>query len=118
MAKKSAIEKNERRKKMVAKYENTRRELREKVVNESLSDEERYAAHIKLQKLPRDGSRIRVRSRCYITGRSRGNLQKFGLSRIAFREMASSGLIPGVTCLLYTSPSPRDRTRSRMPSSA
>lgn len=97
MAKKSSIEKNNKRKRMVATYEAARRELRRKVVNEKLSDEERYEAHMKLQKLPRDGSRIRLRNRCYITGRPRGNLKKFGLSRIAFREMASRGLIPGVT---------------------
>lgn len=97
MAKKSAIEKNNRRKALAAKYEAYRRELRKKVVNPNLSDEERFEAHIKLQKLPRDTSRIRTVNRCYITGRPRGNYRKFGISRIAFREMALRGLIPGVT---------------------
>lgn len=97
MAKKSSIVKNERREEKAARYEAYRKELREKVVNEKLSDEERHEAHIKLQKLPRNSSRIRTVSRCYITGRPRGTLRKFGLSRIAFREMALRGLIPGVT---------------------
>ena len=96
MAKKSSIEKNLRRQKKVLRYEPARRDLRRQVVNASLSDEVRHMAHIKLQKMPRDGSRIRYRNRCYVTGRARGNLRHFGLSRIVFREMASRGLIPGV----------------------
>ena len=97
MAKKSSIEKNNKRKKMAEKYAPLRAELRKKVSDLKLSEEERYEAHLKLQKLPRDTSRCRVITRCFVTGRPRGNLRKFGLSRIAFREMALKGLLPGVT---------------------
>lgn len=96
MAKQSSIEKNNRRRKAALAYEPTRKVLRKQVVNEALDQAQRFEAHLKLQKLPRDASRIRVRNRCYITGRSRGNLRKFALSRIKFREMASQGKIPGV----------------------
>lgn len=82
---------------MAEKYAPLRAELRKKVSDLKLSEEERYEAHLKLQKLPRDTSRCRVITRCFVTGRPRGNLRKFGLSRIAFREMALKGLLPGVT---------------------
>jgi small subunit ribosomal protein S14 len=97
MAKVSTIAKNERKKKIVAKQMKVRSALRAAVVDTTLSDEEREAAGIKLQKLPRDGSPIRVRNRCVITGRSRGYYRAFGLSRIKFRELASEGMIPGIT---------------------
>ena len=97
MAKKSSIAKNEKRKKLAEKFEPIRRELRKKVVNLKLSAEERSQAALQLQKLPKNGSRCRVVNRCRITGRSRGNFKKFGLSRLMFREMAHKGLIPGVT---------------------
>jgi small subunit ribosomal protein S14 len=97
MAKLSAIMKNNRRVKMAKHYEPIRRKLREQVADMSLPEEERLAAGIKLQKLPRNGSKIRVRNRCVLTGRPRGNFQKFGLSRMKFRELAHAGLIPGVT---------------------
>lgn len=97
MAKKSSIVKNEKRKKLAEKFEPIRRELRRKVVNLKLSVEERALAGLKLQKLPKYGSRCRVVNRCRITGRARGNFKKFGLSRLMFREMAHKGLIPGVT---------------------
>lgn len=97
MAKVSSIVKNERRIKLAAKQAKIRKELRAKVVDENLSDEERDAASIKLQKLNRNGCPTRVRNRCVITGRSRGNYRKFGISRIKFRELASQGMIPGVT---------------------
>lgn len=97
MAKKSSIEKNNKRKKMSEKYAAHRTELRNKVSNMNLSEEERFEAHLKLQKLPRDTARSRVITRCFVTGRPRGNLRKFGLSRISFREMALKGLLPGVT---------------------
>ncbi len=97
MAKKSSIEKNDRRKRISDKWGPIRAELRKKVSNLKLSDEERYEAHIKLQKLPRDTSPTRVVTRCFITGRPRGTLRKFGLSRIAFRELALHGKLPGVT---------------------
>ena len=97
MAKVSSIVKNDRRRKLANKLEPLRRELRAIVVDESKSWEEREAAQIKLQRLPRNGSLTRVRNRCILTGRSRGNYRKFGLSRIKFRELALQGMIPGVT---------------------
>ncbi len=97
MAKLSAIEKNNRRKAKADKYWQYRRELKAKMVNESLSDDERYEASLKLQKLPRDTSPHRVINRCHLTGRPRGFLRKFGLSRIAVRELANMGKLPGVT---------------------
>jgi small subunit ribosomal protein S14 len=97
MAKLSSIVKNERKIKLVAKQRKIRTELKAKVIDSSLSDEERDEAGIKLQKLNRNGCPIRVRNRCILTGRSRGYYRKFGLSRIKFRELASAGMIPGVT---------------------
>jgi small subunit ribosomal protein S14 len=97
MAKLSSINKNERRREKSKKYGPLRAELRAKAVNLKLSDDERQAASLKLQKLPRDTSPIRVRSRCRLTGRPRGNLRKFALSRMQFRMLAHKGLIPGVT---------------------
>ena len=97
MAKVSAIKKNEKRQEKALRYVAYRKELREKVSNTKLSDEERYEAHIKLQKLPRDTSLNRTVRRCFVTGRPRGHLRRFGLSRIAFREMALRGQLPGVT---------------------
>ena len=96
MAKKSSIVKNERRKLLAEKFEPVRKELRKKQANLKLSEEEKLIAGIKLQKLPKSASRSRVVNRCQITGRSRGNLKKFGLSRLMFRKMAHKGLIPGV----------------------
>lgn len=97
MAKTSTIVKNERRKKLANKYEAKRAELRKAIIDESLSDEDRWNAQAKLQKMKRDTSRIRVRNRCALTGRGRGNYRKFGISRIKFRELANEGMIPGVT---------------------
>lgn len=97
MAKTSAIMKNAKRKDKADRYWEYRKELRDKVVNMELSDDERYEAHIKLQKLPRDTSPHRVMNRCHLTGRPRGFLRKFGLSRIAVRELANQGKLPGVT---------------------
>ena len=97
MARKASIEKNNRRKKISTKFWKLRKELREKAVNQKLSDDDRAAARKKLQSLPRNTVVDRVRSRCQITGRPRGNYQKFGLSRMAFRQLALEGKIPGVT---------------------
>lgn len=96
MAKKSTVNKNERRKQMAAKQAPKRAALGAIVKSTTASDEEKRAAQVALQKLPRNGSKVRIRNRCQMTGRSRGNLRAFGLSRIAFREMALQGLIPGV----------------------
>lgn len=97
MARLAAIEKNNRRKKMSSKFWKLRRELREKSVDLKLTDEARIEASIRLQKLPRDTSPSRVINRCVLTGRPRGNYQKFGLSRMAFRQLALDGKLPGVT---------------------
>ena len=96
MAKKSSIVKNEKRKRLAEKFEPIRKELRKKQSDTRLSPEERLKASISLQKLPKKASRCRVVSRCRITGRPRGNLKKFGLSRLMFRKMAHEALIPGV----------------------
>ena len=96
MAKISKVVKNERRKKMAANYA-ARRAAAKKVINNPRSTpEEVDVAVIKLQKMPRDASPIRVRNRCSQSGRSRGYLRKFGISRIALRKLALEGQIPGV----------------------
>lgn len=97
MARLAAIEKNNRRKKMSSKFWKLRRELRSKSLDPKLSDEERSVAFLKLQKLPRDTAPSRVINRCELSGRPRGNYKKFGLSRLAFRQMALDGKLPGVT---------------------
>jgi len=97
MAKKSAIEKNNRKMKQAAKQGPIRAKLRKQAVNMNLSEEERWEAQSKLQRMPRNGSPSRVVNRCRLTGRPRGVLKKFGLSRIAFRELALDGKLPGVT---------------------
>ena len=96
MAKKSTIEKNERRKAMVAKQATKRKALADIVRSPKASDDEKRAAQVSLQKMPRNGAKARIRNRCQMSGRSRGYVAMFGLSRIAFREMALQGLIPGV----------------------
>ncbi|HEY3287110.1 MAG TPA: 30S ribosomal protein S14 [Gemmatimonadaceae bacterium] len=96
MAKKSSIEKNDRRKQMVQRYAAKRKALKAVIQNPNASDEEKTAAQFALQKLPRNSSPSRIRNRCQMTGRSRGYEGAFGLSRIALREMANNGLLPGV----------------------
>ena len=96
MAKISKVVKNEKRKVMVAQFAERRRELKKAINNPAATPEEVDAAVMKLQKLPRDASPTRVRNRCSQSGRSRGYLRKFGLSRIALRELALEGQIPGV----------------------
>lgn len=96
MAKKSAIEKNKRRMKLVKRFAAKRTALRAQACDESLSPEERFQARLKLAKLPRNSARERVRNRCELTGRPRGTYRKFRLSRMALRELASRGQIPGM----------------------
>jgi small subunit ribosomal protein S14 len=96
MAKMSMIEKNEMRRKLAKKYAGKRARLRAIVKNRKLSMEERFAAVLKLQQLPRNSARERVRNRCELTGRPRGFYGKLKLSRIAMRELGSSGMIPGL----------------------
>jgi small subunit ribosomal protein S14 len=97
MAKKSSVEKNKRRQRIVAAKWDKRQELKRKSADLSLSEEERMQARVALNKMPRDSNVIRLRNRCALTGRARGFLRKFQLSRLTFREMANQGLIPGVT---------------------
>jgi small subunit ribosomal protein S14 len=97
MATVAAIAKNERRKKLAAKFKAKRAALKKTVIDPNASDDEVFAAEKKLQKMSRNTSSVRVRNRCTITGRPRGNYRKFNLCRIKFRELASQGMIPGVT---------------------
>lgn len=97
MSKISSVIKNDRRRKLAEKYGRYRTELRDRANNPHVPEDERNAARLKLQKLPRDTSPIRTTVRCSLTGRSRGNYRKFGLSRMAFRALAHKGLLPGVT---------------------
>ena len=97
MARKAAIEKNNFRIAKSKKYYKYRLELREIANHPAKSDEERTTARNKLQALPRSTSSTRVRNRCLVSGRPRGNYKKFGLSRMAFRELALMGKLPGVT---------------------
>jgi small subunit ribosomal protein S14 len=97
MPKTSAIERNEKRKRLSDKYAKVRKELKAVLVNPATTDEQFFAAQKKLQKLPKNSSPVRVRNRCSMSGRPRGFISKFGVSRIQFRELALSGKIPGVT---------------------
>ncbi len=96
MAKKSAIEKNKRRMRLVQRYAAKRATLKAMARDESLTPEERFSARLKLAKLPRNSSPVRLRNRCQLTGRPRGVYRKFKISRIALRELASRGQIPGM----------------------
>jgi len=96
MAKKSAVERNKKRERLVEKYAATRARLKAITKDMSLSPEEHYEARMKLASLPRNSSPSRVRLRCEMSGRSRGNYRKFKLSRIALRDLASKGQIPGM----------------------
>lgn len=96
MAKTSAIEKNKKRQRLIERYAVRRAALKAIVKDENVSPEDRFKAQVKLTELPRDSSSVRVRLRCELTGRPRGNYRKFKLSRIALRELASQGQIPGM----------------------
>jgi small subunit ribosomal protein S14 len=97
MAKKSMIQRELKRAKLVAKYANKRAELKAIIRNVNSTDEERAAAQTKLSALPRDASPTRQRNRCAITGRPHGVYRKFGLGRNKLRESAMKGEIPGLT---------------------
>ncbi|MFO1113794.1 MAG: 30S ribosomal protein S14 [Rhodospirillales bacterium] len=96
MAKKSLVERNKKRMRMAKQFALRRTSLKEIACDQQRSPEERFAARMKLAELPRNSSATRIRLRCNLTGRPRGNYRKFGLSRIAVRELASSGQIPGM----------------------
>ncbi|MBM3579723.1 MAG: 30S ribosomal protein S14 [Alphaproteobacteria bacterium] len=96
MAKKCLTRRNKRREKISGLHREKRQKLIKAASDENASFEERLFAQTKLSQMPRDGSYIRQRRRCALSGRPRGNLRKFGMSRIAVRELASWGQIPGL----------------------
>jgi len=96
MAKTSAIERNKKRQRMAARFAARRERLKAAAKDESLPQEERFAARLKLAAMPRNSSKTRIRSRCQLTGRPRAVYRKLRLSRIALRELASNGQIPGM----------------------
>jgi len=96
MAKTSSIEKNKRRRKLVAQYEVKRKRLKATADDLSKPSEERFAARLKLAELPRNSSKTRIRNRCEVTGRPRGYYRKLRMCRNQLRELASMGLIPGM----------------------
>jgi small subunit ribosomal protein S14 len=96
MAKKSSIEKNAYRVKLVKQINPRRARLKALARDRDAAPEDRFEAQLKLAELPRNSSQTRVHNRCTLTGRPRGYYRKFKLSRIALRELASSGLIPGM----------------------
>jgi small subunit ribosomal protein S14 len=96
MAKKSSINKNNRRRKMVAQFKGKRAELLAIANDEHKTLEERFQARLKLAELPRNSAAVRIRNRCEVTGRPRGYYRKLKMSRIALRDLGSAGLIPGM----------------------
>ncbi len=96
MAKVSAVEKNKRRRKTVARDEEKRAALKKIIMNKSTPMEERFRAQLKLADMPRDGSKTRVRNRCSVSGRPRGFYRKLSMSRIALRDLGNTGKVPGV----------------------
>lgn len=96
MAKKSKIVKNEVRRKAVARYSEVRKELKARIADPTIDMASREEAMARLQKLPRDGSPTRIVNRCAMTGRPRSYYRKFGVSRIALRELALDGKLPGM----------------------
>ena len=96
MAKKSSIEKNKRRRKMSASFAAKRTRLKEVAMNRELPMEERFEAQLKLAELPRNSSPTRIRNRCELTGRPRAFYRKLKMSRVALRDLASQGQIPGM----------------------
>lgn len=97
MSKKSSVETNNRRQKMSKKYASKRIALKELIMNKETSPEDRFQAALRFSKLPRNSSPNRYRNRCALTGRPRGYYRLFSVSRIALRELASRGNVPGVT---------------------
>jgi small subunit ribosomal protein S14 len=97
MAKQCSIARNEKRIKLTKRYAKTRAAMKAKIMNQSLPPEERFELVLKLAEMPRNSAKNRVRNRCALTGRPRGNFRKFNLSRNALRLLASRGELPGVT---------------------
>jgi small subunit ribosomal protein S14 len=97
MAKKSKIARNQQRAVVVERYRTKRDELKKALIDPQSTDEQREAARLGLQKLPRNASPVRLRNRDAIDGRPRGNIRLFGISRVRFRDMAHRGELPGIT---------------------
>jgi small subunit ribosomal protein S14 len=97
MAKTGMIERNKRRVRLVKQFETKRNELKSQIADENLPADERFAAVQKLAKLPRNSSKTRIHNRCELTGRPRAYYRKLRMSRIALRDLASNGQIPGMT---------------------
>ena len=96
MAKKSAIQKDKNRRKLVAQHAAKRARLKAIADNRDLPMEDRFQARLKLAEMPRNGAKIRIRNRCEVTGRPRGFYRKFKMSRIALRDLGSTGQVPGL----------------------
>ena len=96
MAKLSSVQKNLNRQKLIEKFSNRRKLLKKKIMDKTISIEERLKLQNKLNDLPRNSANIRFRNRCKLTGRTRGVYRKFGLSRIKIRELSMSGDLPGM----------------------
>ncbi len=96
MAKTSQVNRNNRRARLAARDKGKRAALKAIVMDRTLPVEDRFNASLKLAQLPRNGAAVRVRLRCELTGRSRGNYRKFKLSRVILRDLASAGQIPGM----------------------
>ena len=96
MAKTSAIQRNRKRRRLSARYQAKRARLKAVAADQSLPQEERFSARLKLAEMPRNSAEVRVRNRCELTGRSRGYYRKLKMSRIALRELSSNGQIPGM----------------------
>ena len=96
MAKKSAIQKDKNRRKLVARHAAKRARLKAIADNRDLPMEERFQARLKLAEMPRNGAKIRIRNRCEVTGRPRAFYRKFKMSRIALRDLGSTGQVPGL----------------------
>ena len=96
MAKTSSVEKNNRRRKLTARDAAKRKALKAIVMDQSKPLEERFRAQLKLSAMPRNGSKIRIRNRCEVTGRPRAFYRKLGMSRVALRQLGNSGVIPGL----------------------
>ena len=96
MAKLSSVQKNLNRQKLIEKFSNKRKVLKKKIMDKTISIEERLRLQNKLNDLPRNSANIRYRNRCKLTGRTRGVYRKFGLSRIKIRELSMSGDLPGM----------------------
>jgi len=96
MAKTSTVQRDKKRRRMVKSAANKRAKLKAIIMNRETSDEDRYAAVVKLAQVPRNSSKVRIRNRCELTGRPRATYRKFKMARNKLREFASKGMIPGM----------------------